>query len=211
MENVLSAFIIIFVLIFGTLTLSEATLTSQESIQNSFREMESRLGEQSRTNLTALDDPVFVSDNEASLTYENTGSTRLADFDQWDVFVQYFDASTPADYHIDRMNYSEDSPFDNEWAVEGIYLDASDTVDEVFEPGILNPGEQIVLTLNFAPPVGAGEAVQTVVVAPNGIGTARVFVRNTAVCCAFRRRGGFGFRAPAARGGRGSGRGTESV
>ena len=178
MENVLSAFIIIFVLVFGTLTLSEATMTSQESIQNSFREMESRLGEQSRTSLTAVDDPMFVSDSEAALTYENSGSTRLTDFDQWDVFVQYFDASTPSDYHIDRMKYSEDSPSDNEWTVEGIYLDASDDVDEVFEPGILNPGEQIILTLNFAPQVGPGEAAQTVVVAPNGVGTTHMFIRN---------------------------------
>ncbi|MBZ0301542.1 MAG: hypothetical protein K8J31_17480 [Anaerolineae bacterium] len=178
MENVLVAFVVIFVIVFAALTLSEAMIASQDTLQVSFQEMEYRLGDQNRTSLSPIDEPAFESTYTATFAYRNTGSTRLTDFDQWDVIVQYFDDDEPTNFHISRLNYSASAPFGNEWTVEGIYMDADEAVDELFEPDILNPGEEIVLSLNIAPPVGPGETIQTVVSTPNGISMATQFTRN---------------------------------
>ncbi|HLV36214.1 MAG TPA: cadherin-like domain-containing protein, partial [Spirillospora sp.] len=178
MENVLSAFILIFILIFGSLTLSEAVITSLDTIQGSYREMETRLSNQARAHLMPINDPVFLSEAAVAVSYRNTGSTRLTDFDQWDVIVTYFDQSDPADFHISWLKYASDAPSDNQWAVEGIYLDAGKGTAEQFEPGILNPGEEMTLLLYITPEVGHGKSIHTLVAAPNGISTARQFIRN---------------------------------
>lgn len=178
MENVLVAFVIIFIMIFGTMTLSEAMFTSQDMLQVSFQEMEARLEEQARTNLAPVDEPVFSPTNSVMVTFRNTGSMRLIDFDQWDVIVQYFDASDPANYHIDWLGHTSNVPFGNEWTVDGIYMDADEAVAEIFEPDILNTDEEIALELNVSPPVGPGQPIRILVSTPNGIHVSTAYVRN---------------------------------
>ena len=177
MENVLIAFIIIFILVFAGLTLSEAMIASQDVLQASFQEMEARLDEQTRTNLTPVDATTFT-DSTVNVTFRNTGSTRLSDFDQWDVIVQYYDNSEPADYHIGWLSYTSSAPFGSEWSVEGLYMNAAEETPEAFEPQILDPGEEIVLSLNVVPPVGPGQAIRAAVSLPNGVGASTDAIRN---------------------------------
>jgi hypothetical protein len=89
-----------------------------------------------------------VSDDGAAveLTVRNTGQTKLADFDQWDLILQYYDAG--AAYHIVWVPYEEaNPPAPNTWSVEDIALD-------VYDPGIFNPGETITVQFKVSPAVG---------------------------------------------------------
>jgi hypothetical protein len=56
-------------------------------------------------------------------------------------------------YHIMSLPYDEDyPPGDNEWSVQGIYMDATSN-PEVFEPGIFNPGEEMRIRIRLDPTV----------------------------------------------------------
>jgi hypothetical protein len=179
MDNVLAAFVILFLLVFAGMTLSEAMIASQDMMQASIQAAEERLSEKSRTYLLPTnDEPVFEANGSVTFTFRNAGAVRLAEFDQWDVIVQYFDDADPASFYIERLSYTRNLPMNGEWHVKGIAIDASADREEVFEPEILNPGEEISLNIKVSPPVGPGEGLQLLVAVPNGISVSTMMVRN---------------------------------
>lgn len=179
MENVLSALVVIFVVLFGALTLSNAFMTAQDTLQAAWQEMETRLNQQTRTHLTVADAEVVSNGTLLNLMLENSGTTKLADFDRWDVMVQYADDGTPADYHIGWLPFAAGSPALDEWTVEGIYLDGAAAMPETLEENILNPGEMARLQLNLDAPVGIGEAMGVAVSVDNGATVTAFTTRNT--------------------------------
>jgi hypothetical protein len=61
--------------------------------------------------------------------------------------------------------------------VEGLYLDASEGTEEVFDPDILNPGEEVVIQIWVSPPVGSPTTNLATVATPNGISASTAFTR----------------------------------
>lgn len=176
METVLASIIVIFLILFAVLTLSQALVSAQDVLGESWQEMEARLAAQTRTRLTVVD--AYSGEMGTVLTFvlRNDGAVRLSDFERWDVFAQYYDGSDT--YHVGWLPYSTSVPTANEWTVAGIYLDEGEAVDEVFEPGICNPGEALVLQLRVSPAVAPGAAIQTTLATPNGISASTVFTGN---------------------------------
>lgn len=128
------------------------------------------MGERARTDLS----PVGAETKNLGATVEvilsNEGDTKLADFDQWDVILEYKDGGGSC--------HTEWYPFGlgiNEWTKTGIYLDASTATGEVFDKGILNPGEEIVIQVSVSPWVGSPTTNLATVVTPNGISASTVF------------------------------------
>ena len=176
MESVLTAFIAIIIILFATLTHYHSTLSAQDTMQVSWQEMKERLGEQARTDLSPIGAQTSSAGAVVELTLRNDGETKLADFDQWDVIVQYYEA--PTVYHIDWLLYVDGSePVSNEWTVVGIYLDAAGAVPEAYEPGILNPGEEVILRLRVSPPVGPDTTNLATLSTSNGISASAIFTR----------------------------------
>jgi hypothetical protein len=177
MENVLVALVIIFLVLFAALTLGNAIFSTQDMLNASQAETETRLQEQSRTQLALVDVKTHAG-TQAEITLRNTGSVKLADFDQWDVIVQYFDDAAPAGYHIDWLPYTATLVGADQWTVQGIYSDVTIDAPEVYEPHIFNPGEQAVLDVRLSPPIAAGTYAQLVITAPNGATATTIFRRN---------------------------------
>lgn len=175
METILTAFIIITILLFASLTLFHDYLAGQDTIRASWQEMEERLGEQARTDLSPVAAEVKSIGSVVELTLRNDGDTKLADFDHWDVVVQHYAAS--GNYHIDWYSYVSGSPSGNEWTVVGIYTDAATATSELYEPDILNPGEEVVLRLSVSPPVGPGTTNQAMLSVANGVTAFTFFTR----------------------------------
>jgi archaellum component FlaF (FlaF/FlaG flagellin family) len=175
METVLTAFIILTLLLFAAGTLFEGYLTAQDTIQVSWQEMEERLGTQARTSLVAIDAQTQSSGSVVELTLRNDGSTKLTDFDQWDLIIQHYSASST--YAINWLPYVAGEPSNNEWSVVGIYMDAAGLIPEVFEPGILNPGEEMVVRARVQPPVGPSSTNLAALSTGNGVGVTAVFTR----------------------------------
>lgn len=178
METVLAAVIIIFLILFAALTLSDAFLTSQNDIQAAWQEMGERMDEQSRVHIESLDATAIFSGTTVEVTMRNNGSVRLADYEDWDVIVQYYDTSTPSGYQIAWLPYVSSVPASNQWSVGGLYIDAASNQPEQYEPGIWNPGEEIILTIVVNPAVGIGKSIQAAMITPVGVGTSTITVRN---------------------------------
>jgi len=176
MENVLVALVIIFLVLFAVLTLADTAFSTQDMLTMSRAETESRLQEQSRTAITLVDVKTHAG-TYVEITLRNTGSIKLADFEQWDVIVQYFDDVIPAGYHINWLPYTTTLTA-NQWMLQGVYADAALGVPEKYEPNVFDPSEEVIFVLQLSPPIGAGTYAQIIITTPNGISTSTIFKRN---------------------------------
>lgn len=177
METVLSAIILILLLLFGTLTLSHALIDGQDTVEMSRREMHSRLDAQARTGLEASAATIDSAGAVVDLAFENTATNRLADFDRWDLILQYTDEG--GQYHIDWLPPVSGEPGGNEWSVVGIYQDAGAAAGEVFERGILNPGEEMLIRVRLPSSAGVGTTNLVTLSTDNGVTAPAFFVRPT--------------------------------
>lgn len=176
METVLAAIVIIFIIMFAALTFSQAILTTQDTITTTWMETSERLGEQSRTLVSVTHTYTASPGTNIELTIQNQGATRLMDFTTWDFVVTYTDDTASGDYHINWLTYTEDIPMANEWTIQGLY--ATEDVPEAHEPGILNPGEFLIVNLVISPALGPGETLHAALATGNGIGTSITLRRN---------------------------------
>jgi len=97
----------------------------------------------------------------------------LADFELWDVTVQYYDYLN--DYHIYWLTYVEGTPDDNQWGVKGIYQDGATETSELMELGVLNPEEEIIIQAKLSPKVHISAYNLAVISTPNGVETWNYF------------------------------------
>ena len=122
------------------------------------------------TGLDQVDLQVQSSGAEVRLAAGNTGSVSLHDFGSWDVIATYRESATATVFLVRRLTYTTAaSPGDNQWAVGGIYRDAVLNTDETFDPGILDPGEQIALQVRLSPASATSTVGQLVVATENGV------------------------------------------
>lgn len=170
METTISALIILTVVLFGALTLTQAYLSSQDAILESWREREERRGERARTNLSPVGATVDAGGTTVKVILENEGETKLADFDQWDVIVQYDSAGGNI---VEWLSYNPGGTLmGGEWDNNN-----GDDIGNIFEPGIFNPGEVMTITLVVAPPIWQPSTNMVIIGTPNGISASTVFTR----------------------------------
>ena len=179
MESVVAAFIMIFLSMFSVLTLASSVISSHDNFQAEMRAMDTRLTAQSRTRLSQIKARTVNGGTVIQTTYLNDGGEKIADFDSWDVIVQYYDTDTPSNYFMAWLPYVESSPATNEWTIKGIYADAERELADIYDPGILNPGEQLVIEAYLPHTVAPASQVQVTLAVDNGMNLSSVFVRNT--------------------------------
>jgi flagellar protein FlaF len=170
METAIVSIICVALIAFGGMTMSRGFMTS---VDNSARGMDTA-GQRNetimRTELTPSSTS-FPSGNTLDIILENTGQTKLADFDKWDVIIQYYDDTN--NYHVVWLPYTDEALGDNEWQVSWIRYNGA---PEVFEPGILNPKEEIKIRAQLKPAPGPGTTNLAVVATPNGITASTYFL-----------------------------------
>ncbi|MFA4835256.1 MAG: hypothetical protein WC749_04205 [Dehalococcoidia bacterium] len=81
----------------------------------------------------------------------------------------------PNSYNIERLTYMPGTLEDNQWNVEGIYLDAGASDPELFDPGIFDPDEEMVIQMKVDPAVQAGSTNLVTVSTPNGVSASAIF------------------------------------
>lgn len=161
METVLVSLVSLALIIVSFVSMEINTLQSTNKIASSLKQMEAQSSELVRTNIAAVP-PAAYSGGALDLTVRNDGQTNLADFTQWDVIVQYQDGD------FSYLAYTPTGPVDpGQWTVQGIY--AANGSPETFDPGVLDPGEQMTLSINLDRNLGPGESCEITVSTPNGI------------------------------------------
>ncbi|GIK63801.1 MAG: hypothetical protein BroJett018_15950 [Chloroflexota bacterium] len=176
MDSILAAFFVMFLMVFGVLTLTDEFVNTQTTVQEAWQVMDERRDDQVGTQLVGLE--AHTNDNGALilLTLRNTGMVKLSDFARWDVFIQYMDDVEPSGYHIDHLPYTPNDPTIEGWLINEITLD--DGQPEAFDLNILNPGESATMRLRLVPPIGPGRAAMIRIAMPNGVSTSYTFARS---------------------------------
>jgi len=176
MDTVLISLFVIMILLFSVLTLTESYVRVQDNLAVSWKQMEKRAGEQARTHLTVVRADSLSAGAALDITLRNSGSVKLTDFAEWDVIIQHYDLT--GDYLIDWYDYRESGlTLGGEWTVGGIYVVAATEASEVFDPGILNPGEEIVIRTQLSSPMNTDSVGVATVSTWNGITASAVFTR----------------------------------
>ena len=168
METAFSGLIVIGVMILSIVGLSERSFSTQAHLNEVSRLELERSGDRARTSLMPLTSASSPFGDSLSLTFKNAGATRLAQFDRWDVILQYTDGG--GNYHVNW--YASGTG----WTPQ-IYQSVSPPMPERFDPGILNPGEILLIQVNLSPPAGAGTINLATVGTPSGITASTVFTR----------------------------------
>lgn len=150
----------------STVLMSRGGFLGADAIGQSLRASEARYGEQNRTGLTVTDTSIDATGANLTVTLRNDGQTTVADFSSMDVLVQYF-GELGARY--DKwIPYTSGALSSDTWT-HGTFT------NDVFEPGMLNPGESMELQVRLNPVVGAGTSNLVIIGAKNGVTTQAYF------------------------------------
>ena len=161
METILVSLVSLALIIISSMTMAISTMQSQNKVADSWKQMEAQSSNISRTDIAALP-PLSYTGGVIDITVKNDGQTNLNAFSKWDIIVQYQDNS------VSYLTYTAAyPPADNGWTVKGIYT--SGETPEIFDPNVLDPGEQMIVSVMLNPAVGSGEACRITISTPNGI------------------------------------------
>lgn len=174
MENALISLILIGLILFSVLSITQVSITSLDTLLTSWRHMEAQSEIRARTNPEWVVASTDASGSYIDVVVHNGGATRWGNFDEWDVVLQYYTSSGV--YYIRYLTYtSSTTPGSNKWTVSSIYSDYNNAISEYYEPGIVNPGEDVVLKLSISPSANpTGTKMVTIAVA-NGVTISSVF------------------------------------
>ena len=173
METAIVSLICIALVMFGGMTMAQGFMTSVDASTEVLEEIGQRDETIMRTELSAIS-ASQPSSSTLEVTLENSGQTKLADYEKWDVIVQYYDDSST--YYTKWLPYTEGTLGNNQWQKTGIYLDAEAETSEVFEPDILNPGEEMKIEAKLSPSPQEGTNVDVIIATPNGVQESSSFV-----------------------------------
>ncbi|MHB1296514.1 MAG: hypothetical protein ACYC4R_16165 [Anaerolineae bacterium] len=176
MDSALATVILISLMLVAGLSLAQTHLSSQEALLEASHTLDARVVERARTCISTLSIQATAAGETVQVLLLNSGEVRLADLGQWDVIVQYH--SVGGQYIIAHLPYRQtaDLEADRWWDLGGIYIDREANEPEAFEPGIVNPGEQILLNLSLSPVMDASPALVTVST-PQGISASSILSR----------------------------------
>ena len=172
METMLISIICIALVVFGGMTMSQGFMTSVDTSTAGLSEIGQRTEILTRTELTPVSTSITLvaGADPLEIVLENTGQTKMADFEKWDFIVQYYDSTGV--YYTEWLPYTSGTLGDNQWEVSEIKLNGQ---AEVYEPNVLNQSEMIHLTAQLNPVVGANTTNMVVVATPEGITAATYF------------------------------------
>ncbi len=162
MENAIVSLICITLILVGTVMMTMSSFSSLDMVSNSWKQMENQAHEINQTDIKGIDSSVSdgYGGSRVEITIRNEGGVSLGDFGHWDVIIQYEEGI------VEWLSYNSG------WTLGGIFFESR---AEVFEPNILNPGEEMLLILNLDPPVTQGTINRATISTPNGVTTGVMF------------------------------------
>jgi hypothetical protein len=172
METAIVSIICIALVVFGGMTMSHGFMTSLDAGTTGLEEAGQRDEAIMRTELVPISTNVSLvsGPDPLEIILENTGQTKMAEYERWDVIVQYYDDT--GTYYVEWLPYSPSGGGTNEWGVGWIRLNGQ---AEIYEPNVLNPKEQIMIKTWLDPSVGAGTTNMVMVSTPSGVTSSTYF------------------------------------
>jgi len=170
METVFVSMICIALMVIGSMTMARGFLTSIDSTSANIDTISQRNEEIMRTNIS-VEEITETSSTTVEVHISNIGQTKLSDFAKWDIIIHHM--AEDDSYTVTWLPYVTSGPGNNEWTLEGIYTSSS--LPEVFDPGILNPDEEMVIEAVVDPAIKTGSENLVLITTPNGVTISKSF------------------------------------
>jgi hypothetical protein len=164
MATVVVSVMCLALVIVGGMMLSQGILTSADNAAVSVAAISSREADISRSAVSELTVESVTFDDALRARVRNNGLDKIAAYDRWDIIVRYEDAYGAS--YATWLPYAAGTPGNNEWTVADIWLNGP---NEFYDPGILNPQEELVIYAPLDPAPAAGTEAEVTVIAPNGV------------------------------------------
>jgi hypothetical protein len=159
MESGIPALFVAAILMMGTVLIGRGGFIGMDNVGQSLKASEERLVSRTHTELSITSTSIDGTGANITLTLRNDGQIAIGDFGRMDVMLTYFgETGTRYDKWI---AYTSGALSSDRWTTGAFTSD-------VFEPGILNPGESVQLTVRVNPVVGAGTTNRAVVASEYG-------------------------------------------
>ena len=173
MANLIVALFAVIIILAAMAGYATSSVSSQDKITSSVKAVRDKTGEISRTgfatNLVTLN-----SGTQLDFTINNTGQSELRQISDWDVIVWYEGAGSGL--QIARLTYTTSAtPSAGEWTVTNIYSDFNNTNPEIYQPGIVNPGEKFVIRAELSPAVASSSSNTVTLAVEQGVTLTAVF------------------------------------
>ncbi len=141
----------------------------QAQIGETVRESSDLYGDITRTELTSLSVSVISAGATVDWSAGNVGQTQLRVFEDWDVVIVYQD-SAGSGLQVQHLTYTTNvAPSAGEWTVTGVYRDAGTLTAEVFNPGIVDPGEEFIIRAQLSPVIASSTTNTITLAVENGV------------------------------------------
>jgi len=163
METVFVSLVSLALIIVSSVTITVSAIQSTNKVADSWKQMEEKTYETSRTGIAALPPQQYLG-GVVEVTVINEGQTNLGYFSEWDIITQYDNGN------VSYLPYTTlYPPENNQWTVKGIYVYNGNP--EVFDPDVLNPAEQMIVSIKLNPELSVGQSCRITISTPNGIST----------------------------------------
>ena len=166
MESLIAVIVAVGLILLAGLTVFERAIAAQTELTTTWVEVQELVAERSATELSIVDADVDNGGNFIDITLRNDGQTRLTDLERWDVLVQHYRNNN---MYFGWYDYRANATSPGQWTSAGIYLDAASFTPEVFEPGILNPGEEMLIQIQLTSKLTNSKTAMITVGTPNGV------------------------------------------
>ncbi|MDD5703743.1 MAG: hypothetical protein PHU23_17045 [Dehalococcoidales bacterium] len=172
MSNAIVSLFLVALMIVAGMTFSKTAINAFDDMTASWQEAESSRLETFRSDVAVVGTAVTPDGVEVRL--KNSGQLPVGEYRDWDVIVQYYDSE--GDYYIKHLVYTSGmNPEPNQWTLHDIYAGEDLSITEVFQPGILDPGEVGLLRLALEPAAGVGTPGWVILATVNGITSSAQF------------------------------------
>jgi hypothetical protein len=159
-ETSIPALFVAAIFLLATVMVGRGGFIGMDNVGQSLKNSEVRGIQRAGTELAITDTSIDGAGANITITVRNDGMTPIADFARMDVVVQYF-GETGTRY--DRWIAYTSGPLASDTWTTGAFT------SDVFEPGILNPGETMEILVRVNPFVGIGTTNKAVISTEHGV------------------------------------------
>ena len=146
MEHSIPALVIGAIMIVAAVVIAQVASNSLDTVNQSWREMETISEERLGTDLSVLSTQVDGTNTQVTAVLVNQGRTSIDDFQHMDMIMNYDGADSQR--HMTWLPYT-DVLQDNTWTVTGI-------ANDFHNPGVFDTGEQMTVKIQLNPATQAG-------------------------------------------------------
>ena len=172
--NVAISSLLVTAITLGVLfTLGRDLITTFGQVTDSWNSSEERWEHQINTKIAAPPGQWTGEGATVELTVVNSGTRPMEKFADWDLILE---TQRESGLDIDYPTYTTTTPpGTNQWTLGGIYRDAANEVPETVGPGILDPGEEMVVLARPEASVELGTFDRATFATPNGAAATVIF------------------------------------